>query len=168
MRGEVVGINSQIYSRSGGFMGISFAIPIDEAHACRSSCAQRPGRSAAHRRADRPGHQGGRRVDRPGQADRRAGAQRRSRRPGREGRRRGGRHHHQVRRARVDKAGDLPRIVGSTKPGTHSTLQVFRRGKYRDLSSPSPSSRTSSSAGGQPSASKPRRPQRQLGLPCPT
>lgn len=29
MRGEVVGINSQIYSRSGGFMGISFAIPID-------------------------------------------------------------------------------------------------------------------------------------------
>ncbi len=31
MNGEVVGINSQIYSRSGGFMGISFAVPIDEA-----------------------------------------------------------------------------------------------------------------------------------------
>ena len=31
MRGEVVGINSQIYSRSGSFIGISFAIPIDEA-----------------------------------------------------------------------------------------------------------------------------------------
>ena len=31
MRGEVVGINSQIYSRSGGYMGISFSIPIDEA-----------------------------------------------------------------------------------------------------------------------------------------
>ncbi|MCD6026850.1 MAG: DegQ family serine endoprotease [Solimicrobium sp.] len=31
MNGEVIGINSQIYSRSGGFMGISFAIPIDEA-----------------------------------------------------------------------------------------------------------------------------------------
>ena len=31
LRGEVVGINSQIFSRSGGFMGISFAIPIDEA-----------------------------------------------------------------------------------------------------------------------------------------
>lgn len=29
LNGEVVGINSQIYSRSGGFMGISFAIPID-------------------------------------------------------------------------------------------------------------------------------------------
>jgi serine protease Do len=31
LNGEVVGINSQIYSRSGGFMGISFSIPIDEA-----------------------------------------------------------------------------------------------------------------------------------------
>jgi serine protease Do len=31
MRGEVVGINSQIYSRSGGYMGVSFAIPIDVA-----------------------------------------------------------------------------------------------------------------------------------------
>lgn len=31
MSGEVVGINSQIYSRSGGYMGLSFAIPIDVA-----------------------------------------------------------------------------------------------------------------------------------------
>jgi serine protease Do len=31
MDGEVVGINSQIYTRSGGFMGVSFAIPIDTA-----------------------------------------------------------------------------------------------------------------------------------------
>ena len=29
MRGEVIGINSQIYSRTGGFMGLSFAIPIE-------------------------------------------------------------------------------------------------------------------------------------------
>jgi serine protease Do len=29
MKGEVVGINSQIYSRTGGFMGLSFAVPID-------------------------------------------------------------------------------------------------------------------------------------------
>lgn len=31
MDGEVVGINSQIYSRTGGFMGLSFAVPIDVA-----------------------------------------------------------------------------------------------------------------------------------------
>ena len=29
MKGQVVGINSQIYSRTGGFMGVSFAIPVD-------------------------------------------------------------------------------------------------------------------------------------------
>lgn len=31
LKGEVVGINSQIFTRSGGFMGLSFAIPIDVA-----------------------------------------------------------------------------------------------------------------------------------------
>ena len=31
LAGEVVGINSQIYTRTGGFMGVSFAIPIDVA-----------------------------------------------------------------------------------------------------------------------------------------
>ncbi|MCX4186439.1 DegQ family serine endoprotease [Methylophaga sp. OBS4] len=29
LQGEVIGINSQIYSRTGGFMGVSFAIPVD-------------------------------------------------------------------------------------------------------------------------------------------
>jgi serine protease Do len=38
LRGEVVGINSQIYSRTGGFMGLSFAIPIDVANGSLSSC----------------------------------------------------------------------------------------------------------------------------------
>lgn len=31
LKGEVIGVNSQIYSRTGGFMGLSFAIPIDMA-----------------------------------------------------------------------------------------------------------------------------------------
>jgi serine protease Do len=34
----------------------------------------------------------------------------------------------------VDRSGDLPRLVGGTKPGSKSTLQVFRRGSYKDLS----------------------------------
>jgi serine protease Do len=33
----------------------------------------------------------------------------------------------------VEKSGDLPRIIGSTAPGTKSTLQVFRRGSTKDL-----------------------------------
>jgi serine protease Do len=32
LRGEVIGINSQIYSRTGGYMGVSFAVPIDVAN----------------------------------------------------------------------------------------------------------------------------------------
>jgi serine protease Do len=34
----------------------------------------------------------------------------------------------------IDRAGDLPRMVGGTRPGAKSTLQVYRRGSYRDLS----------------------------------
>jgi hypothetical protein len=80
MRGEVVGINSQIYSRSGGFMGISFSIPIDEAIRCeRPAALEWSSFARAHRRADRPGHEGRGRVDRPGQGRRAPGAQRRSR-----------------------------------------------------------------------------------------
>jgi serine protease Do len=33
----------------------------------------------------------------------------------------------------IDKSSDLPRIVGSTKPGSRSTVTVFRRGALRDL-----------------------------------
>jgi serine protease Do len=33
----------------------------------------------------------------------------------------------------VDKAGDLPRMVGASRPGQKTTLQVFRRGNFRDL-----------------------------------
>ena len=34
----------------------------------------------------------------------------------------------------IDKSGDLPRLVGATKPGSKTVLQVFRRGGYRDIS----------------------------------
>jgi serine protease Do len=39
MRGEVVGINSQIYSRTGGYMGLSFSIPINIARSVESQLA---------------------------------------------------------------------------------------------------------------------------------
>ena len=47
MRGEVVGINSQIYSRTGGYMGLSFAIPIDVAMDIAEPAARRRARSRA-------------------------------------------------------------------------------------------------------------------------
>jgi serine protease Do len=40
MRGEVIGINSQIYSRTGGYQGLSFAIPIDVAANVQSQLVQ--------------------------------------------------------------------------------------------------------------------------------
>ena len=47
-RGEVVGINSQIFSNSGGYMGVSFAIPIDVAmNAVNQLKSQRAGSAAA-------------------------------------------------------------------------------------------------------------------------
>jgi serine protease Do len=33
----------------------------------------------------------------------------------------------------VEKAGDLPRMIGNTKPGTKTTLQIFRRGNTKDV-----------------------------------
>jgi serine protease Do len=33
----------------------------------------------------------------------------------------------------VERAGELPRLVGAAKPGTRSTVQVFRRGSSRDI-----------------------------------
>jgi serine protease Do len=59
MKGEVVGINSQIYSRSGGFMGISFAIPIDVAMDVQAQLrAKRQGQPRSHRRGHPGGEQG--------------------------------------------------------------------------------------------------------------
>ena len=53
LNGEVVGINSQIYSQSGGYMGLSFAIPIDMANDVREQLV-RTGKvtRGLHRRGD--------------------------------------------------------------------------------------------------------------------
>jgi serine protease Do len=40
MRGEVIGITSQIYSQTGGYMGLSFAVPIDVAVAIKDQLVQ--------------------------------------------------------------------------------------------------------------------------------
>ncbi len=54
LRGEVVGINSQIYSRSGGYQGLSFAIPIDVAmNVGKQLPRHSPSRSVSTRHAAR-------------------------------------------------------------------------------------------------------------------
>ena len=134
MRGEVVGVNSQIYSRSGGFMGISFAIPIDEAmrvsEQLRSSGRVTRGRigvqiaEVTREVAESIG------LGKP------QGALVRSVEAGSPAEKAGVEAGDIITRFEgraIEKASDLPRQVGNTKPGTRSAITVFRRGQNRDL-----------------------------------
>lgn len=135
MRGEVVGINSQIYSRSGGFMGISFAIPMDEAmrvsEQLRSSGRVSRGRIGVQiapvtkEVAESIGlgkAQGVlvRGVEEASPAEK-AGLE-------------AGDIITRFDGKPIDKPADLPRAVGNTKPGSNVGITVFRRGGLRDLS----------------------------------
>ena len=135
MRGEVVGINSQIYSRSGGFMGISFAIPMDEAmrvsEQLRSSGRVSRGRIGVQiapvtkEVAESIGlgkAQGVlvRGVEEASPAEK-AGLE-------------AGDIITRFDGKPIDKPADLPRAVGNTKPGSNAGITVFRRGGLRDLS----------------------------------
>lgn len=135
LRGEVVGINSQIYSRSGGFMGISFAIPIDDAVRV-SDQLRATGRVVRGRIgvtiapvtkevAESIGLGAPRgalvqQVEKDGPADK-GGIE-------------AGDIIVKVEGKTVEKSADLPRLVGAIKPGAKAGLQVFRRGATRDLS----------------------------------
>lgn len=134
MRGEAIGINSQIYSRTGGFMGISFAIPIDEAMRVADQLRSK-GRVVRGRigvsigevskevaeAIGLPKAQGAlvRMVEPNSPADK-AGLEAGDVILKFDGR-------------AIDKSSDLPRIVGSTSPGNKSTVAVFRRGANKDL-----------------------------------
>jgi serine protease Do len=134
LRGEVIGINSQIYSRSGGFMGISFAIPIDEAVRVADQL-----RSSGRVTRGRIGVQ----IDQVTKdvaesigLGKPQGALVRSVESGSPAERAGVEAGDIIVRFEgrtIDSASDLPRLVGSTKPGSRATLTVFRRGASRDL-----------------------------------
>jgi serine protease Do len=135
MRGEVVGINSQIYSRSGGYMGISFAIPIDEA--TRVSEQLRVGGRVIRGRIGVVIDRVTRDVAESIGLGKAAGALVRSVEAGGPAEKAGveaGDIITKVDSRAVEGSVDLPRIVGGIKPGTKATLQVFRRGGTRELS----------------------------------
>ena len=135
MRGEVVGINSQIYSRSGGFMGISFAIPIDEAMRV-SEQLRASGRVTRGRIGVQIG-QVTRDVAESLGLGKQQGALVTGVEAGSPAEKAGIEAGDIIMRfdgKPIEKVADLPRMVGSTKPGTKSALTVFRRGTTRDLS----------------------------------
>ena len=135
MRGEVVGINSQIYSRSGGFMGISFAIPIDEA--MRVSEQLRASGRVTRGRIGVQIAEVTREVAESIGLGKAQGALVRNVEAGSPAEKAGVEAGDIITRFdghAIDKVSDLPRLVGSVKPGTRSAITVFRRGQSRDLS----------------------------------
>jgi serine protease Do len=134
MRGEVVGINSQIYSRTGGFMGLSFAIPIDVAIDIQKQLREK-GRVARGRIGvvitevtrdlatsfglDRARGALVNSVEKGSPADK-AGVEASDIILSFDGK-------------AVESSSDLPRIVGSTRPGSQSAVEIWRKGAKRTL-----------------------------------
>jgi serine protease Do len=135
MRGEVVGINSQIYSRSGGFMGISFAIPMDEA--VRVSDQLRSSGRVSRGRIGVQIEQVSKEIAESLGLGKPTGAMVRAVEPGLPADKAGIEAGDIITRfdgKAIEKSSDLPRMIGGTKPGTKSAITVFRRGAYKDLS----------------------------------
>ncbi len=169
MRGEVVGINSQIYSRSGGFMGISFSIPIDEAvrvsDQLRSTGRVVRGKIGVQistvskdvAESIGLGKAQGALVTgvEAGSPAEKAGVE-------------AGDVITKFDGKPLDKLADLPRWVGNTKPGAKSVITVFRRGKSLDLpvtivEIPNETN-TKAAAGKEPESTKSSAASQQLGL----
>ena len=134
MRGEVVGINSQIFTTSGAFAGISFAIPIDEAMSVqqqlRASGRVIRGRigvgiEAVSRDVAEAIGLGAPRGALVNTVEKDAPAAKAGVEPGDVIVRFDGKP--------IERSTDLPRIVGGTRPGTKVTMNVWRKGGQRDL-----------------------------------
>src|SRR5712692_9967747 len=134
MRGEVVGINSQIYSRTGGFMGLSFAIPIDVAMDVQGQLRQfgrvNRGRigvviqEVSKELAEsfglaKPAGALVNAVEKGGPAEK-AGVET-------------GDIILKFDGKPVSSSSELPRIVGSTKPGNKASVEVWRKGVTREI-----------------------------------
>ncbi len=135
MRGEVVGINSQIYSRSGGSMGISFSIPMDEA--VRVSDQLRSNGRVTRGRIGVQIDQVSKEVAESIGLGKPIGALVRGVETGSPAEKAGVEAGDIITKfdgKTIEKSSDLPRVVGSTKPGSKSTVTVFRRGASKDLS----------------------------------
>ncbi|KVN99924.1 serine peptidase, partial [Burkholderia ubonensis] len=134
MQGEVIGINSQIYSRTGGFMGISFAIPIDEAMRVADQL-KATGKVTRGRIAVAIGEVTKDVADSIG-LPKTEGALVSSVEPGGPADKAGVQPGDIILKfngKQVDTASDLPRMVGDTKPGAKATINVWRKGQARDL-----------------------------------
>ncbi len=133
-RGEVVGINSQIYTRSGGYQGVSFAIPIDVAtkirdqivatgkveHARLGVAVQEVNQAFADSfKLDKPEGALVSTVEKGSPADK-AGLQ-------------SGDVIRKVNGQAIVSSGDLPAIIGLASPGDSVKLDIWRQGAPKEL-----------------------------------
>ena len=134
LKGEVIGINSQIYSRTGGFQGIAFAVPIDVATQVKTELV-------SHGRVDR-GRLGvsiqevtqslaqsfG--LDRPRGA---LVAQVEKGSPAEKAGLKAGDVVLGVNGKTVERSAEVPPLVAAVKPGEKATLNVWRDGKQQNI-----------------------------------
>ena len=135
MAGEVIGINSQIYSRTGGYMGLSFAVPIEVAMKVKNDL-QKYGKvsrgrlgvtiqSVTQELADSFGlkkPQGALvAAVEPKSPAEKAGIKTGDIILGVEGK-------------DIENSIELPRVIGESRPGTQVKLKIWRRGETKELS----------------------------------
>ncbi len=133
-RGEVIGINSQIYSRSGGYQGLSFAIPIELAtkvkdqivatgqasHARLGVAIQEVNQTFADSfKLDKPEGALVSNVDKDGPADK-AGLK-------------SGDVILKVNGQAIVASADLPALIGAAAPGDKVSIEVWRQGKREEF-----------------------------------
>ncbi|HZE10154.1 MAG TPA: DegQ family serine endoprotease [Burkholderiales bacterium] len=135
MAGEVIGINSQIYSRTGGYMGLSFAVPIEVAMKVKTDL-QKYGKvtrgrlgvtiqGVSQELADSFG------LKKP-QGALVAAVEAKS--PAEKAGIKTGDVIVAVDGRDIEKSIDLPRIIGELRPGTEVKLKVWRQGDTKELS----------------------------------
>ncbi|MDR2637687.1 MAG: DegQ family serine endoprotease [Zoogloeaceae bacterium] len=134
LNGEVIGINSQIYSRSGGYMGLSFAIPIDVAMDVQSQL-----RATGRVSRGRIGvviQEVTRELAESFGLEKPAGALVNAVETGGPAAQAGIEPGDVILRfdnKPVTRSGDLPRIVAATRPGSKVKVQLWRKGASREI-----------------------------------
>jgi serine protease Do len=133
-RGEVIGINSQIYSQTGGYQGLSFAIPIDIAAKVRDEIVATG--KVSHARLGVMIQEVNQSLADSFKLDKPEGALVSSVEKGSPGDAAGLRSGDVIRKVNdqpIVAASDLPALIGADRPGEKVTLQVWRDGKPVDL-----------------------------------